>query len=550
MVGRVSMHLHVVEIIIALLSVVTALAYLAKQLNVPYPLMLVVAGLGIGFVPGLPEVELRPDLVFLLFLPPLLYSAATQTSWRDFRANLRPITQLAVGLTLFTTVAVAVGAMLVLPGLTWASAFVLGAIVSPPDAIAAGAVASKLHVPRRIVAILEGESLVNDAIALVAYRFAVGAVMTGSFSLTVAAGEFIGVSAGGVAVGLLVGVLVTKIRPRINDYVIETSVSLLTPFLAYLPAERLGVSGVLATVAAGLYVARRIPRITSPATRLRAYAVWDVLVFVLNGLVFILIGLQLPEIAARLGVSARWPQLIGYGLLISAVAIAVRLVWVITAVYVSRWLIPALRKNNPLPPFGSIFLVAWTGMRGIVSLAAALSLPVVTGMGTPFPGRDLIQFTTFVVILVTLLAQGASLPWVIRALGVGDDGSDDRNEEVMARYLSALAAVERIDKLATADGPPVEAIRRVRGEYDDRLVYYSQQISLLYGGAEANQVNSVAAMDNSNMRCTTEGQLRREALGAERIMLLQLRDNGTIADDVLRRVQEALDFEESGLDGR
>ncbi len=551
------MQSQAIEIIIALLWSVAGLAFLAKRMNVPYPLMLVVAGLALGFVPRLPRVSLEPDYVFLLFLPPLLYYAALLTSWRDFRANLLPITQLAVGLTLFTTVAVAACAMLVLPGLTWAAAFVLGAIISPPDAIAASAIANRLGVPRRIVTILEGESLVNDAIALVAYRFAVAAVVTGAFSLTAAVWQFIVVSIGGVWVGLLVGLLATRLRPKINDYVIETTVSLLTPFFAYLLAERLGVSGVLATVTAGLYVARQIPRISSPATRLRAYAVWDVLVFVMNGLVFILIGLQLPAIAERLGVSVRWPQLIGCGLLVSAAAIVVRLFWVFTAIYVPRWLKLPLSRRHPTPPFGHVFLVSWTGMRGIVSLAAALSLPAKTNAGAAFPGRDIILFTTFVVILVTLLAQGLTLPWVIRLFNVRDDGSDHRDEEVMALYLSSLAAVERLDKLAASgiEPLPLAAIQRVRGEYDGRLSFYAQQIGFHFRARaatpdeEADAAVAHARVEEARLVFTTEDQFRRQALGAQRTMLLQLRDNGTIADDVLRRVQESLDLEESRLDG-
>lgn len=550
------MHFHAIEVILALLLAVSGLAYLAKRLDVPYPLMLVIAGLGLGFVPGLPRISLVPEFVFLLFLPPLLYYAAMLTSWRDFRANLRPITLLAVGLTLFTTVAVAIVAKMFVHDLTWAAAFVLGAIVSPPDAIAATAVANKLRVPRRMVTILEGESLVNDAIALVAYRFAVAAAVTGTFSLSAAAGRLVIVSIGGIAVGLAVGALVTWIRPRIHDFVIETTLSLLTPFIAYLPAEHLGVSGVLASVTVGLFVARRVPRLVSPATRLRAYAVWDVFVFLLNGLVFILIGLQLPAVVEGLEIGTRftWPTLIGWALLISAATIVVRLLWVFPAAYLPRWLIPSLRRRDPVPPFNQLFLAGWTGMRGIVSLAAALSLPALTQGGAPFPGRNFIIFTTFCVILVTLLAQGLTLPWVIRALDVREQGNDRGEEEAMARYLTALAAVERIDALAAAAAEqlPAETIQRIRGDYDGRLAYYSQEMSMQFGAkpdvAGESASDGGDAIQRSRFVCTSEGQLRREALSAERAMLLKLRDNGTIGDDILRRVQRSLDLEESRLD--
>ncbi|HEY7091257.1 MAG TPA: Na+/H+ antiporter [Tepidisphaeraceae bacterium] len=552
------MHFPIIEVILALLLAVAALAHLAQRLEVPYPLMLVIGGLMLGFVPGLPHVTLNPDYVFLLFLPPLLYYGAVLTSWRDFRANLRPISLLAVGLTLFTTVVVAYVTRLVVPGIPLAAAFVLGAIVSPPDAIAATAVANKLRVPRRIVTILEGESLVNDAIALVAYRFAVAAAVTGAFSLPAAALRIVIVSVGGIIIGLLAGVVVTWLRPKLHDHVVETTVSLLTPFIAYLPAEHLGVSGVLATVAAGLYIARSIPRTVSAATRLRAYAVWDVFVFILNGLVFILIGLQLPGIVERLGIGTRysWSALIRWSVLISATTVAVRLLWVFPATYVPRWLIPAIARRDPAPPPGSVFLIAWTGMRGIVSLAAALSLPAMAAGGSPFPGRDLIIFTTFAVILVTLLVQGLSLPWVIRALGVRDEGLEEQDEEAMARYLTALAAVERIDTLANGSEQLArESVQRVRGDYDGRLAYYSQKMSLQFGPAESTTDGnpdtagkSQPALRRANISCSTEEQLRREALSAERNMLVKLRDDGTISDEILRRVQRALDLEESRLD--
>ena len=549
------MHFHAIEVILALLLAVSGLAYLAKRLQVPYPLMLVIAGLGLSFIPGLPRIHLIPEFVFLFFLPPLLYYAALLTSWRDFRANIRPISMLAVGLTLFTTAAVAIVAKLLVTDLSWAAAFVLGAIISPPDAIAATAVANKLRVPRRLLSILEGESLVNDAIALVAYRFAVAAVVAGTFSLSAAAGRLVIVSIGGILVGLAIGWLVTWIRPRLHDYVIEMTVSLLTPFIAYIPAEHLGVSGVLATVTAGLYVARRVPRLVSPATRLRAYAVWDVFVFLLNGLVFILIGLQLPAVIEGLGMGTRftWPTLIAWALLISAATIAVRLLWVFPAYYLPRWLVPGLAQRVPTTPASHVFLVGWTGMRGIVSLAAALSLPVITKSGAPFPGRNLIIFTTFCVILITLLAQGLTLPWVIRTLQIRDEGDDEGDEEAMARYLTALAAIERLDALA-ADGAqalPAETVQRIRGDYDGRLAYYSQQMSMQFGAQPRGDGESPDAredLDRTCFFCTTEGQLRREALAAERAMLLKLRDDGTISDDILRRVQHSLDLEESRLE--
>ena len=335
-----------IEIILLLFAVVAALAFIANRMRVPYPLLLVVGGLLLGFVPHLPRIGIEPDYVFLLFLPPLLYYAALNTSWRDFAANARPISFLAVGLTLITTATVAAIAHFMLPGFSWPVAFVLGAIISPPDAIAATAIAERLRVPKRIVTILEGESLVNDAIALVAYKFAVGAVVTGYFSLPQATVQFVVVSVGGVAVGYVVGLIVAWIRPRLNDAAVEGAISLLTPYIAYIPAERLHVSGVLATVTCGLYMTRRLPHIVAPVVRMRTYAVWDTIVFLLNGLVFILIGLELPEILADLR-GVLWHGLVRNALLISLAAIVVRIVWVFPATYIPRWLWKSVRERDP-----------------------------------------------------------------------------------------------------------------------------------------------------------------------------------------------------------
>jgi monovalent cation/hydrogen antiporter len=546
--------MHPIEVILVLLMAAAAMACVAGKLGVPYALFLVVGGLALGFVPGLPRVTLEPQYVFVLVLPPLLYFAALQTSWRDFRANIRPIGTLAFGLTLFTTAAVAVIVKWLVPEFGWPTAFVLGAIVSPPDAVAATAVAERLRVPKRIVTILEGESLVNDAAAIVAYRIAVLATLDGMFSAPFAAGRFVLVAVGGVAVGLVVGMLVTWLRPKLRDVSVETAFSLLTPYLAYLPAEHMGLSGVLAVVTTGLYLSRQYPRIVAPAARLRAYAVWDTLVFILNCLVFILIGVQLPAILERLKGETPIRLLLSYGAVVSVATVLVRIAWVFTATFVPRKLFPSLGRDEPMPPWRHVFVVAWTGMRGIVSLAAALALPLTMRDGvTPFPNRDLILFLTFCVILTTLLAQGLTLPWIIRRLRVQEDGSQDREEEVTARYLSALAAIERLDALkdpvsvesdnSAAPPPPrspanAAAIARVRAEYEQRIGYYSAR--LVDPDLEETDVDAAS--------CRTVEDAQREALGAERRMLLRLRDDGVIGDEILRRVQHALDLEESRLD--
>ena len=520
------------EIILGLLLAVAALAWVANRLRVPYPILLVIGGLGLSFIPHLPAVTLRPDLVFVLFLPPILYYAGLHTSWRDFRANIRPISLLAVGLVLFTTVAVAVAAHQIV-GMSWATAFVLGAIISPPDAVAATAILQRLRVPRWVVTILEGESLVNDATALVTYQFAVAAVVTGVFSLPHASLRFVLAAVGGVIVGLLAGLVIAWIRPRLRDSSVEHIVSLLTPYVAYLPAEWLHVSGVLAVVTCGIYIARRLGRITTADIRLRSWAVWDAFIFLLNGLVFILIGLQLPQIikqvpAGTLGQVIAWP------IIIAIVAIAARFAWVYPATYVPRALSRKIRARFPAQPPQHVFVTAWTQMRGVVSLAAALALPRYLADGTTaFPDRDLIAFLTFGVILVTLVGQGLTLPALIRALKLDRAGDEQADEENTARYLAALAAVERLDTLGANDAAAAAALQRARAEYDERIAYYSRSMSP--AGDDASML----------LACESSADVIRQAIQAQRDMLGRLRDQGVIGDDVLRHLEHELDHEEA-----
>ena len=528
--------LHDIQTILGLLVVVGVLAWIAARLQISYPVLLVVGGLVIGFVPGLPQVGLRPDLVFLLFLPPLLYYAALLTSWRDFKANIRPISMLAIGLVLFTTCAVAAVAHWLI-GLDWAVAFVLGAIVSPPDAVAATAVTARLRMPKRIIAILEGESLVNDAAALVAYRVALAAVMTGTFSLGEASFQFVRAALGGIVIGLAVGMVLAWLRPRIRDDSVETSFSLLSPYIAYLPAEWLHVSSVLAVVTCGLYIARRLDQITTARVRLRAFAAWETIIFLLNGIVFILIGLQLSRIYSSVGAGsialAAW-----WVVVVSGVAILIRMLWVFPATFLPRMLSRRLRERDPAPPWAQVFVVAWTGMRGVVSLAAALALPL------DFPRRDLVIFITFGVILVTLVGQGLPLPAIIRWLRLSESADARDDEEITARYLAALAAVERLDNLATARAGAaapqsvLDRLARVRAAYDDRVAYFSRQLAP-DGDAES--------LDPAVIACESSEQIEREAIAAERQMIIRLRDQGVIGDEVLRRLQSELDHEESRL---
>ena len=517
------------EVICTLLIVVAALAIVAKKVALPYPVLLVIGGLALGFVPGLPAVQLRPEIVFLFLLPPLLFPAAAFTSWRDFRANLRPILFLAIGLVLLTTAFVAMVAH-TLTGLPWPAAFVLGAIISPPDAVAATAITSRLRVPRRIVTILDGESLVNDATALVAYRFAIAAMMSGTFSLSEAIGRFVLVALGGTGIGLGVGWLASKVQRRLDDPPVQMTISLVTPFAAYIPAERLHVSGILAVVAAGLFLGWRGPQILTARTRLNIYVFWEMVVFLLNGLIFVLIGLQLPRILQTPSADSL-KQLIWQGALISCAAIMVRIAWVFTSTSGLRLINLAIRKGDQYPPWQDAAIVAWTGMRGVVSLAAALAVPLTLSDGSPFPGRDHILFVTFCVILATLVLQGLSLPTLIHRLGVVDDGLANL-EERTARLKANEAAVAY---LAEVDGQfPPDLVERLRAEYDDRI----RQLEVC-ADEDGDRSNGFPAPSYQ--------RLQQEALDVERRTIIRLRDEFVINDEVLRRIQLDLDHAEARL---
>lgn len=513
---------HTIETVLALLVAVAALVFLARKLQVPYPILLVIGGLVLALIPGLPHVRLNPELVFLVFLPPLLYPAALLTSWRDFRAELNTISLLAIGLVLFTTVVIAWVAH-ALTGLPWAAGFVLGAIVSPPDAIAATTIAHRLRLPRRIVTVLEGESLVNDSTALVTYRFAVAAVMSGTFSLAQASVQFLIAAIGGTVFGLLIGWTAAKIQVRLDDPPVQVTISLLTPFAAYLPADRLGLSGVLAVVTAGLYLGWRSPEIVNARMRLQAFPVWGMVMFLLNGLIFILIGLQLPEAVSRLSGYSTW-QLASYAALVSGAVILVRLIWVYSARYLQ------LLFGSSRPTWASATIIGWTGMRGVVSLAAAMALPSNLPNGSPFPGRDLILFLTFSVILTTLVLQGLSLPRIIRWLKVFDDGSSEK-EEREARLKANEAALARLNELS---GAQPDELHRLRVEYEDRI----RQLQIFAIEGETPRVH---------VRSDGYETLLRETLKMERRTILQLRNEGVINDAVLRRIQRDLDLAEGRL---
>src|SRR5437763_5141208 len=526
-------------LVLGLLVAVVALAIIAPRLHIPYPILLVLGGLLLGFVPGLPRFTLDPDVVFLLFLPLLLSSSAWQTSWRDFHANLRPISLLAFGMVLLTTIVVAVVVHVLIPGLPWAVAFVLGAIVSPTDAVAATAIAQRLGIPQRIVTIIEGESLVNDATGLVAYRFALAAVVTGVFSLGEASLQFVVVSVGGIALGLVAGWGLSYVHRWLDNPPLEITVTLVTPYAVYLLGEEvLHVSGVLAIVTTGLYLTWRAPTFFSSGTRLQAEAVWEILIFLLNGLVFILIGLQLPGILAILNttIARRSPILLVWdAALVSLIVILVRLVWAFTQALLPRLLSRRLRERDPYPGWRSVVLIGWTGMRGAVSLAAALALPEVTAEGAAFPERALVIYLTFGVIVATLVVQGLSLPLLIRGRGLHDEGASD-GEATQAGLTAAQAALARLDELASQNEVSQQSAQHLRKHYEAQV----RSITKRFKKAEDEPGEDHA---------TTYQQLQREALQAERSAVIGLRNRGEINDEVLRRIERELDLEEQRLAG-
>ena len=518
-----------ISTVIILLAIVTALAQVTDRIRVPYPVMLVLAGIAIGLIPGLPIVSLDSDVVFLLFLPPVLYSAAWNTSLTDFTESIRPISMLAFGCVLFTTTLVAVVAHYFIPGFGWAESFVLGAIISPPDAVAATAATKGLKLPKRIITILEGESLVNDATGLIAYRYAIAAVATGSFIFWLVAINFLYVAIIGTVVGLSVGVVfrwIHKITP--NNAITDTTFTLLAPFTAYLLAEEIHTSGVLSVVACGLFLSYYSSEIFDHGTRLQARAVWETVIFLVNGIIFILIGLQLPVILQNIG-SHTLGEVLWYGAIISIATIVVRLIWIYPGAYLPRWLSKSIRQKEVRPSFGGVTVVGWAGMRGVVSLAAALALPLTIGNGIQFPNRDLIIFLTFCVIFATLVLQGLTLPVLIRWFKIKDDDSHSKHDQE-ARLQIAFSVIEHIEM--NYGLLPDEVLNQIKSKYEIRI----QRIQ----------------KDSTDRKMTDEEireflRIQKELLRKERDEIRKLRKEKKLAEEVLRKIEYELDLEESRL---
>jgi CPA1 family monovalent cation:H+ antiporter len=519
-------------LVLAMFIAVALLSVAARRLGAALPVVMLLAGVVIAFLPGMPRIELDPNLVLLAFLPPLLYSSGVGMSWRGFRSNLRPILLLAVGCVLFTASAVAAAVHYTF-GLSWALGFVIGAIVSPPDAVAPLALLRRMTLPRRLLTVLEGESMVNDATALVMLTFAVQAVVSGSFSPAAAAGQFALIVAGEAAYGVGLAYVMLRLRHSSADPRAEVLLALATPFLAFWPPHQLGGPGVVACVAAGLYVSWNGRRLIRPATRLQGYFIWDLVNWCIESLAFLVTGLQMRAIVAA-AAHVGWPTLFGAGALVSATIIVVRFLWVFPVTYLPRLLWPPLRKREPTPNWRPAFLIGYTGLRGAVSLAAALSIPLSLD-GAPFPGRDLILFVTICTIFATLVLQGLALARVATWLGLAHVGAREaaanRRAEDIARLQGVDAALAFLDGAGSGihgPGGPPEALKR--RQLDRRTMFAARTQTAGYDAEEAGSVG-----------------LQLDLIGAERAAIAAVYDANRITDEARRRIERELDLEEARI---
>jgi Na+/H+ antiporter len=518
------------DLLTAILAILVAIAILydlARRIGIPYPTLLVVGGLGLGLIPGVPHIELEPELVLLVFLPPLLFGAAVDTPARELRANLAPLVRLAVGLVVFTMIIVAVVANAVVPSLGWAAAFALGAIVAPTDALAATSVFRRTGAPRIVVTLIEGEALFNDATALVAYRTAVVAAVAGTFVLADALGTFLVAALGGIVLGYIAGRAAAVLLKWLDNPPVEVAISVVVPFAAYLPAEQLGLSGVLASVTAGLVIGSRLGTILTPSSRILWLTSWKMIGFVLNGFAFVLIGLALPDVLTDVGGRSA-AEVIGMGLLISAVVIVTRLAWVFASSLLPGSPRRIAARTNPRLATWLTFMVGWAGLRGAVSLAAALALP------ESFPERNLILVVTFIVILVTLVGQGLTLPWVMRR-AAWDGRELDGDELNTARAAAYRAGLEELTRSRAAWNSHGELFDRLESGLQDRTSH------LATDDAEETE-------DRRRERDEHE-QIQRGIINAQRAAVIELRDRGEINDQTLRSIEHELDLEELRMEG-
>jgi monovalent cation/hydrogen antiporter len=523
-----------VETLIALVAASIVLVWFADRIAIPYPIVLVLGGLGIGFIPGGPSLELEPDVVFLVFLPPILQSAGYWASPRELRAELPALTWLVLGLSLATMVAVAVAAYYVIPSINWAEAFVLGAIVAPTDPVSAIATFSRIGVSDRVSTLVEGESMINDAVALVSYKVALAALVSGALTAETVVDDLLVSVAGGVAIGLLLAWIGSRAIRRLDDPPLAIVLTVLLAYASFALADGIGASGVLAAVTAGLYSGWRSHEIFDADTRLNAQAFWRVLIFALNAILFVLVGLQFPEILRRVGEEFSVGQIIGYGLLVSAVVIAVRMIWQFLPGSLGRF-IQQTGGWAPGEDWRENVLIGWSGMRGAVSLAAALALPFTLDSGAPLGSRDLIIYLTVAVIFVTLVGQGLTLPWVVRKLGLGEHKAWSPDEAV-ARLATAQAALDRLEEIkAMEPGVPENVIDRLSEIYQARFARCVAALSGEDGGMPIED-------PLSGYR-----RLREDLIETERSALLGMRDDGRVKQELFRRIEADLDLDEARL---
>jgi CPA1 family monovalent cation:H+ antiporter len=522
------------QFFLILLAALAGVALVARRLNVAPAILLLLSGITLAFIPGMPLVELPPELVLLVVLPPLIYSASVAMSWREFRFNLRPIILLSVGCVIFTATAVAVATHYLI-GLPWSIGFLLGAIVAPPDVVAPLAIARKLRLPRRILVVLEGEGLANDATALILYRFAVIAITTGAFSLPGASGSFVAIVVCEILFGAAVGWLSLRARHYARDPQIEITLSLLTPYLAFWIPQHVGGSGVIATVACGLYISWNGPLLISAATRLQGIFFWDLVVYLIEGMLFLTTGFQMRLLYEK---SKAFPldQIVTATALVTVIIIVARFAWVYPATYWPR-LIRSVRERDPAPPWQWAFVIAFTGVRGAVSLAAALALPFALPGGADFPYRDLILFVSFGVIFITVVGLGSMLPLVVRWLGIADAGRDEHvaehEQEIAARREALAAALQSLDAMTDDRELSDEVVKLLRARHEIR----------------ANQLPD--SLDPDAHEVTVQGTaLTRELIGAERKFIHALLRDGKITDETRRRIERDLDLEEASLANR
>ena len=523
------------QIFLILLAVLAGTALLARRINIAPAILLMLAGIALAFVPGMPAVELPPELVLLMVLPPLIYSASVAMSWREFKSNLRPIILLAVGCVIFTAFAVA-AATHYLIGLPWSVGFLLGAIVAPPDVVAPLAIARKLGMPRRILVVLEGEGLANDATALILYRFAVAAISTGLFSLPKATGTFAVIVVCEILFGVAIGWLSLHARHRTRDPQIEITLSLITPYLAFWIPEHLGGSGVIATVACGLYMSWNGPLLISAATRLQGIFFWDLVIFLVEGMLFLLTGFQMRLLFEK---SKAFPlqEILLTTALVVVIVIIARFAWVYPAIYLPRILSKRLRERDPAPSWRVTFVLAFTGVRGAVSLAAALALPLALPGGEGFPYRDMILFVAFGVIFITLVGLGSGLPLVVRWLGVAKDGRKEHiaehESEIAARREALDAALKSLDAITDDRELSDEVVKLLRARHEIRSNQLPDSLD-----PDAHDVSAAGTA------------LTRELIAAERKFIHVLLRDGKITDETRRRIERDLDLEEASLSNR